>query len=507
MIPLQSMKIQLNSRSVLHAVGATLAAVAITLILDALGASSTTAGLTFLVIVVWTATRVGMGISLYVAILCAFLFEYFFLQPYHDFRILSGAESVAAITFVLSSLVAGRVSERARNQAEQAEKRKEEIDRLYTLSQEMMQREDTATLSRDLPGLLRGIFGLERVVLYMRDQEKFHASPDGASDQLAATLRQQSRGEVAATATEEGFEAHAMVLGARPVGALAWRPESLSRELATAVCAQAAIALTRAMAIEANARLEASRQSERLRAALIDSLTHELRTPLTSIRAAATTLMEPTGLDDATRRDLAAIVDEEASRLDHLIGEAVEMAEIDSKVLKINDQPHLPVSLLRNAVDQSRSVLARHVVEIEPAAGDEMVLFDAHLLGRVLRHLLENAARYSPPGSRIVLGTQRTADRLEFSVSDNGAGIDPADLPFIFEKFHRGRRAAKFGKGSGMGLAIARALLRAHGGTIEVVSMPGQGATFRFWIPLKQETVPQNDSPAATTGAARDVRG
>jgi two-component system sensor histidine kinase KdpD len=281
------------------------------------------------------------------------------------------------------------------------------------------------------------------------------------------------------------------------VGALAWRPAVLSRELATAVCAQAAIALTRAMAIEANARLEASRQSERLRAALIDSLTHELRTPLTSIRAAATTLMEPTGLDDASRLDLAAIVDEEASRLDHLIGEAVEMAEIDSKVLKIHEQPHQPLSLLRNAVDQMRPVLAEHIVEIEPKAGDLPALFDAHLLGRVLRHLLENAARYSPPGSRIVLSAQPAPDRLEFSVSDNGAGIEPADMPFIFEKFHRGRRAAKFGKGSGMGLAIARALLRAHGGSIEAVSKLGEGATFRFWIPLKQESAPEDGSHAA----------
>jgi two-component system, OmpR family, sensor histidine kinase KdpD len=491
------MKIRLDSRTVLRALGATLAAIAITLTLDALGASSTTAGMTFLVIVVWTATRVGIRISLYVAVLCAILFEYYFLPPYHDLRIASGAEWVAVITFVASSIVAGRVSERARNQALEAEQRREEIDRLYTLSQDMMLREDTATLTRDLPGLLERIFGLERVVLYMRDQEKFHFSADGIAEQLLATLRQQARAESSLATTIDGFEAHALLVGSRSVGALAWRPAALSRELATAVCAQAAIALTRAMAIEANARLEASRQSERLRAALIDSLTHELRTPLTSIRAAATTLMEPTGLDDVTRLDLAAIVDEEASRLDHLIGEAVEMAEIDSKVLKLNEQPHHPLSLLRNAVDQSRSVLSKHTVVIEPSDDDAPALFDAHLLGRVLRHLLENAARYSAPGSRIVLRSQRTPGRLEFSVSDNGAGIDPADLPFIFEKFHRGRKAAKFGKGSGMGLAIARALLRAHGGAIEAVSTLGDGATFRFWIPLKQEGVPEEISETA----------
>ena len=488
------MKIRIDPRTALHALGATLASVAITLVLDAFGAGSTTAGLIFLVIVVWTATRVGIRISLYVAILCAILFEYYFLPPYRDLRIVTSAEWVAVISFVVTSIVAGRVAEHARKQAEHAEQRRAEIDRLYALSREMMQREDAATLTRDLPELVERILGLERVILYMRDQEKYHAAADGIPDELAATLRQQSRAEVPISVTNDGFEAHALMVGSRSVGALAWRPTTLSRELATALCAQVAIALTRAMAIEANARLEASRQSERLRAALIDSLTHELRTPLTSIRAAATTLMEPTGLDDAMRLDLAAIVDEEASRLDHLIGEAVEMAEIDSKVLKLNEQPHHPHSLLRNVVDQSRSALAKHIVEIDPAEADEPALFDAHLLGRVLRHLLENAARYTPAGSKIVLSSRYTPDRLEFCVSDNGLGIEPNDLPFIFEKFHRGRKAAKFGKGSGMGLAIARALLRAHGGAIEAASTPGEGARFRFWIPLKQETAPQAGS-------------
>jgi two-component system sensor histidine kinase KdpD len=266
-----------------------------------------------------------------------------------------------------------------------------------------------------------------------------------------------------------------------------------------------AIALTRAMAIEANARLEAWRQSERLRGALIDSLTHELRTPLTSIRAAATTLMEPTGLDDATRLDLAAIVDEEASRLDHLIGEAVEMAEIDSKVIKINEQPHSPYALLRMAVEQSQSVLSNHTVEIKMVDPDCPALFDARLLSRVLRHLLENAARYSPAGTRILLSASRAPSRLEFSVADHGAGIEAADIPFIFEKFHRGRKAAKFGKGSGMGLAIVRALLRAHGGAIEAASTVGQGATFRFWVPLKEEPAPESDSHPAGS-VEHDVR-
>jgi signal transduction histidine kinase len=119
----------------------------------------------------------------------------------------------------------------------------------------------------------------------------------------------------------------------------------------------------------------------------------------------------------------------------------------------------------------------------ESACG-ESVWIDPHLLGRVLRHLLENVAGYTPPGSRVKLSSKRNGDRLEFCVEDNGPGIDARDLPLIFEKFYRGKHRGGQRKGSGMGLAIIRAILIVHGGGIEASNVPGGGARFRFWVPL-----------------------
>jgi two-component system sensor histidine kinase KdpD len=248
--------------------------------------------------------------------------------------------------------------------------------------------------------------------------------------------------------------------------------------------------IARSIAIEATARMEAAREGERLRTALIDSLTHELRTPLTSIRAAATTLLEAEGLDEAGQRDMAAIIDEEASRLDTLIGEAVEMAEIDANVVQVHLTPQHPRALLDQAVEESRKILGAHRVTIvaEGENGqDKPAWFDPHLLGRVLRHLLENAASHTPPGSRVTLSSRRSGDRLEFTVEDNGPGIHALDLPLIFEKFYRGKRGKRAAKGSGMGLAITRAILVAHGGGIEASSVAGKGASFRFWVPLVEK--------------------
>jgi two-component system, OmpR family, sensor histidine kinase KdpD len=480
------MKMRGHSREALRWFGATLAAVLTTVLLAWSGANATTASMVYLVIVVWSATQAGIALSLYIAIFCAISFDFFFLLPFHTFVLAGIQEWIAMLSFVACSLVAGRVAERARRQARQAEQRREDVERLYTLSQEMMLHQDAAALIRDLPPLIRRIFALDCVVVYVRDQDKLVSSTPEVLESLQNRLRILSRDESPTRVDEEGFSALPLMLGLGPVGALAWRPALLTREVATAVAAQVAIALTRAIAIEATARMEAARESERLRTALIDSLTHELRTPLTSIRAAATTLLQGEGLDDDSRQELASIVDEESSRLDALIGEAVEMAEIDANIVQVQVAQQRSRAFLEHVVEESRSTLARHNVVITVEAPDDLVRFDPHLLGRVFRHVLENAARYSPPGCRIELRSQRTTERLEFSVEDNGPGIDSADLPLIFEKFYRGKQGAASRKGSGMGLAIARAILAAHGGSIEVSSVLGKGTIIRFWVPVSR---------------------
>jgi two-component system sensor histidine kinase KdpD len=304
---------------------------------------------------------------------------------------------------------------------------------------------------------------------------------------ILASLRAMTLGENPTQVIPGDFTVRTLMMGLQPVGALGLRPAVLSHEVATAVSGQVAVALTRATAMEASAHMEAAREGERLRAALIDSLTHELKTPLTAIRAAATTLVQSEEMDESLRLELAAIVDEESARLDRLIGEAVEMAEIDADVVEVRRVPQHPRALLEQAVEESRKALAGCRVAIAVDEAGDSAWFDPHLLGRVLRHLLENAARFTPPGGRILLGCRRVGGRLEFRVEDDGPGVDAVDLPFIFDKFYRGKKGAGKGKGTGMGLAISRAILTAHGGGIEVESAAGKGACFRLWVPLVEK--------------------
>ncbi len=473
-------------------IAVTAAAALTTLLLGWLGVNSTTAGMVFLVLVVWSAAQAGRWLPFYLAALFAFSFDFFFLPPYHTLWLEGPQAWVEMLSFLAGCVVVSRVAERARRQTRQAEQRREDVERLYELSQQLMLYEDAEALIRDLPRLIDRIFGMEGVVLYVREQDRFYASVPKLPMGMEASLRAMSQGPAPTMAIHASYQATPLMLGMRPLGALTWQPArrgGLSREVAAAVSAQVAIVLARAIAIAASTRIEAAREGERLRTALIDSLTHELRTPLTSIRAAATTLMEGGGLDEAGRLDLAAIIDEEAARLDMLIGEAVEMAQIDAQVVEVHMVPHHPRALLDQAVEESRNILAAHRVVVSVADPDEPAWFDPHLLGRVLRHLLENAAAHTPAGSRVTLSSQRSGDRLEFCVEDDGPGIDALDLPLIFEKFYRGKRGPAAGKrkGSGMGLAITRAILVAHGGGIEASSVPGHGARFRFWVPLVEK--------------------
>jgi two-component system sensor histidine kinase KdpD len=182
------------------------------------------------------------------------------------------------------------------------------------------------------------------------------------------------------------------------------------------------------------------------------------------------------------------------------------MAEVDAQVVQVHIVPQHARALLEQAVDESRKILSAHRVQVEVEEPDEPVWFDPHLLSRVLRHLIENAARYTTPGGGILLRAWRTATRLEFSVEDDGPGFDPSELPLIFEKFYRGKSGLRQPEGSGMGLAITRAILIAHGGGIEASNMAVKGARLYFWVPMVDHE-PGTNRPAAIEdqAAARKV--
>jgi len=461
-------------------------AVAITVItlLDyRLHLNHTTVAMTFLVTVLLTSAYWGLRYAVIMTTAAAAAFNFFFLPPVGTFAIADPQNWIAWVAFLATALVASNLGERARREAERAKARRREVERLYGLSQRLLASENLLELLDALPRYVQETFSVGSVAVIAADNPSiYRSSLDAAFDEtvLRSTLL---RGE---PVTQAGISYVPLRLGMRTVGALAVTGYELSRETLDALGSLVGLAVERARALEALSKHRAEQEHERLRTALLDSVTHEFRTPLTSIKASITTLLSGAPLGEQEKRELLTVVDEETDRLNRLVGEAAEMAQLDAGMFQLDLRPHSIQDALQPALGDAKSSLENHPVEVAAASDLPMVRMDAQRIREVLMHLLENAGKYSPPGSPIKITAEVKDDRLVISVADRGPGIDSFEQSLIFEKFYRGQHQRYTAPGTGMGLAIAKVIVEAHGGTIGVISQLGSGSVFSFSLPIQR---------------------
>ena len=215
---------------------------------------------------------------------------------------------------------------------------------------------------------------------------------------------------------------------------------------------------------------------------MIDSITHELRTPLTSIKGAATILMEG-GMEGENSHELLTIINEESDRLNKLVSEAVEMAQLDAQQVQMHRMPVNVASLIQESRETCSWVEGNHSLRIHVPT-DLTMDADASYLKKVICNLLENAARYSKPDTPITISATEQEGFIAVSISDRGIGIEPAEQSLIFERFYRANSGGQGKVGTGMGLAISRSIVETHGGQLQVTSQPNHGSVFTFSIPM-----------------------
>jgi two-component system, OmpR family, sensor histidine kinase KdpD len=473
---------------VLRYVAMTAAALLVVLIYRRiLHVNQTTVALTFLVMVQFAAFRWGLIYSVCLSIGCTLLYNYFFLPPIGSFTISDPQNWIALLAFLASAIVISRISESERRQAGVSESRRGEMERLYQFSNQLLMEENLHDVASHASLVVATIFGFDAVILYLTENDSAYSSDPRQNFVSLEELRAAARLSDGPLPRTDGVRIVPLVLGMRASGSIAMKRESnessYSDGMYDAIGGLLAIALERSTALDRYSRVEAAREGERLRSALLDSVTHELRTPLTAIRAAATSLLSQPSLEESQRHEMFAILDEESARLDRLIGQAVEMAQLDTDGIEVRPKPQRLQEVIDMALEDCHALLRGRPVTVELPHDMPLISVDRELIRRVLRHLLENAARYSPAGSPVRIGATLEADRLLVSITDQGQGIDDAEQAYIFDKFYRGSRQRML-HGTGMGLAIAKAILRAHGGGIGVVSHRDEGATFTFWVPL-----------------------
>jgi len=442
--------------------------------------NQTTVALMFLVMVLLTSAYWGLRYALVMALLATAAFNFFFLPPFGTFTIADPQNWVALFAFLVTALVASNLAERARREAEAAKQRRRDVERLYGLSQRLLASENALELLNALPGYVHETFSVGSVVAMAADHPTVYRSSLEAVFEESVLRSTLLRGE---PITQGGVSYVPLRLGMRTVGALGVTGAELSRETLDALGSLAGLAIERARALEALSKNRAEQEHERLRTALLDSVTHEFRTPLTSIKASVTTLLSGAELDDRGRRDLLTVIDEETDRLNRLVGEASEMAQLDSGKFKLQLDSHSIRDALDPALQDAKCPLEGHPVEVQVAPDLPKVRIDVERIREVLMHLLENAGKYSPAGAPIKVMSEVQGERLVTSVADRGPGIDSFEQSLIFEKFYRGQHQRYTAPGTGMGLAIAKVIIEAHGGTIGVVSQLGNGSVFSFSLP------------------------
>jgi two-component system sensor histidine kinase KdpD len=445
----------------------------------------TTVALSLLLLILVLAARWGLRYAVVISIAAAAFFNYFFLPPVGTFTIADTQNWVALFAFLGTSIIASQLSNRIQAEANRAKAGKREVEILFQLSRELLQTQNVAELLNAIPHCVEAATGASAVALYLQQGEKLHFSKGcGAQDMKGVDLEVAMHLPRTAVAQGEGWNVIPMRVGARPRGVLLLKDSSISEATLEALGGVVSIAIDRAEALENVARSEAARESDRLRTALLDSITHELRTPLTAIKASATALISTAEMSSANRLEMLTVIDEESDRLNHLIAQAVQMVQLDSHEIHMDFAPHSVTELIENARQTCASVLTGHPIEMRLSQGISQVLADPIWIERVLCNLLENAAKYSSANQPIIASAEQGADTIGISIADRGTGIEPAEQDLIFDKFYRGQNQRDRVSGTGMGLAICRAIVEAHRGTISVISQPGRGSVFTFTLPI-----------------------
>jgi two-component system sensor histidine kinase KdpD len=444
----------------------------------------TTVALTYLLTVLTISALWGLRYAVVMSVMATFAFNFFFLPPVGTLTVADPQNWVALAAFLATAVIASHLSARIRDEAFKADERRQEVERLYSFSQQLLTTDNVVELLNAIPGFVVETFGVKTAAIYLNARDQVYRSTPVADDLSTDELKQASARAELIVDSERQRSIVPIRMGVRPIGVLAISGSVLSGKTLEALGGLIAIATERAGAVEKLTRTEAGRESERLRSALLDSVTHEFRTPLTSIKASVTSLLSDGKLDAAQRHELLTIIDEESDRLNRLVGEAVEMAQLDAQGVKLEIEPYSLGEAISTALEESKQVTQQHPVETRLPEKLPLVNMDLFMIKKVISHLLENAAKYSESGSPIFISAEVTGGRVVVSVADRGAGIDDLERSMIFDKFYRGQSQRYRVQGTGMGLAIVKAIVEAHGGRISVTSQLGSGSVFSFGLPI-----------------------
>ncbi|HKT58568.1 MAG TPA: sensor histidine kinase KdpD [Gemmatimonadales bacterium] len=454
------------------------------------------AAMLYLLAVVVAAARFRRGPAVVASLVGIASFDFFFVHPFYTF-------SVSDIRYVLTfgvmlvvALVLGNLTGRIRSQVEAAREREQRTSALYGLSRELAAARDREAVLAAAARSLRDTFAIEAAVLLPGDGEAVAvvgSSPYPLDERERAVAQWsfdhgQAAGRGTTTLPGAGALYVPLASSGRSVGVIglplthpAEFRDPAQRRLLESLAGQTAAALERLELAERSRESEVEVEAERLRTALLSSLSHDMRTPLASIEGAATTLLQDAEPTPAARRELAATIVQESRRMGRLVANLLDMIRVEAGALQVQKEWQLLSDVVGVALLRTDEQLRGHPVTTAFPPDLPLVAMDEILLEQVFVNLLENAAKHTPPGTPIEVGATSRPGEVVAYVADRGPGLPAGEEELIFRKFHRGGGGAS---GIGLGLTICRGIVTAHGGRIWAENRAGGGAIFRITLPI-----------------------
>ena len=460
---------------------------------------ASTLTMVYLLGVVGVAATSGPGPASIAAVTSVAAFDFFFVPPYYSLAVTNTQSLVTFAVMLVVALMISQLTVRIRWQAEAARQRERRTAAQYALSRELAGTRGVPDIMQASIRHIADVFRSQIVVyladasdcLVLQEDLPYRFEPETSTEAICQWTYEHAQIAGLGTNTFPGSKAVFLpllasrgalgVLGVRPEDPHAIEAPEHVHQLET-FANQTAAAVERAQLAEETQQAEIRAEAERMRSSLLSSVSHDLRTPLASITGAASTLLESQiPLEAAASRELLEMIQEESDRLGRLVSNLLQMTRLESGALQLR-QEHYPLEeIVGAALGRLAKLLGNRPVTTQCPADLPLVNVDGTLIEQVLNNLVENAVKYTPADRPIEITASASADTVTVDVADRGPGLSPDATERVFEKFYRGGRGAA--PGAGLGLAICRGFVEAHGGRIWAENRPGGGAVFRFTLP------------------------
>lgn len=478
----------------------------------------------YLIAVLAAAVAFGSGPAILASVAAFLAFDWFFVKPYFSITVADPDEWLTLLLFLLTAFVTGQLAAAQRQRAREAQEREREAVVLYDVTR-IMSEPDLDQALRTVATRLCDELGLVAVVIDLTDRVLPAVHTAVGDPQAIRSI--QSRNAVASHILSDGPAPSARSRGRpgtwrRIVPPSRTRPRSDAKlyrvtvagteqragtlsliqssaspgfgpsddRLLSAVGVQLGLAVERARLRREATEAEIFRRADELKTALLNAVSHDLRTPLASIITAAGSLrQEDVTWTDEDRRDLARDIEQEALRLNRIVGNLLDLSRLEAGGLRPEKSWYDLGALIDDVIGRLRQVTSQHLLIVDIPEDLPPVPLDYVAIDQVVSNLIENAVRYTPLSTEIRITARRAGPAVRVEVADRGPGIPPAALPRLFEPFFRIATAAPGWRGTGLGLAVAKGLIEAHGGVIWVENRPDGGACFGFTLPLDATTL------------------